>query len=229
MLRQSLLHGRMATTRTLRSLPIPAMLMPSIVNTKKYDIASCNFSNRERSSKTNLTNEHLVRALMKRFNGITAEDITVRLVVSNDDNATSNLVNLLEAVKTAADLELDLIGISLNQNPPIVKVADLDKLRFSHKKNSSRPSKSAPKKIQFSAAIAENDFSRKIKEAVGYLEKGHDCLLKLQSSNFSRRLDGECVPQLLSQIKEALAGHGNFGDIKMDPEKKTATATITPK
>lgn len=234
MLRQSLLFGSIASTRIQRSLLIPASLKPSLIVTKTYDIRSCNFSvpTRPDSKKTvqnTLSNEKLVNVLMRKNKAVTAEDIQVRLVVPDEGKSTSTVVSLLEAIKTASDLELDLIGVSVDQNPPVLKIVSMDKLFYKFKKNTSSSSNLPVKQVQFTAAIAGNDFSRKVNEVLKYLEKGHSCLLKVRSSRFSRRLDGECVPQLIDQLKEAVADRADIGTIKLDEEKRFASVNISPK
>jgi translation initiation factor IF-3 len=56
---------------------------------------------------------------------------TVRIV---GDNIESREISLKEAKKIASNLELDLVEINGNVNPPIVKVVDYSKYMFELKK-----------------------------------------------------------------------------------------------
>lgn len=57
---------------------------------------------------------------------------TVRIV---GDNIESREISLREAKKIASNLELDLVEINGNVNPPIVKVVDYSKYMFELKKH----------------------------------------------------------------------------------------------
>lgn len=57
---------------------------------------------------------------------------TVRIV---GDNIESREISLREAKRIASNLELDLVEINGNVNPPIVKVVDYSKYMFELKKH----------------------------------------------------------------------------------------------
>ena len=57
---------------------------------------------------------------------------TVRVVGENLENP--GVYSLQEALKIAEDLELDLVEISPNADPPVCKVIDYQKFLYQHKK-----------------------------------------------------------------------------------------------
>ena len=56
----------------------------------------------------------------------------MRLVVDEGRGNPSSIevVSLLQAMETARDLDVDLIGIDLEQDPPVVKASDYTKLAY---------------------------------------------------------------------------------------------------
>jgi len=71
-----------------------------------------------------------------------------------------------EAIKRAKDEGLTLIEIAPNANPPVAKIADFGKFRYSEEKKARAQAKKVRggevKEIRFSPFIAENDFNVRI-------------------------------------------------------------------
>ncbi len=84
--------------------------------------------------------------------------------------------SLQEALKLAADLELDLVEISPNAEPPVCKIIDYQKYIYQQKKRAkeikSNASKVVIKEIRFGPNTDEHDFQFKLKHAQGFLEEG---------------------------------------------------------
>ena len=92
------------------------------------------FSSKPRRNQKNdgfLMNEQLIQVLMRRYDAA-AGNLHVRLVIDEGPTQPSSIevVSLLQAMETARDLDVDLIGINLNQNPPVVKAQDYTKLAY---------------------------------------------------------------------------------------------------
>lgn len=81
-----------------------------------------------------------------------------------------------EALQEAKRIELDLILINENANPPICKVMDFTKFLYNQKKakkiNEANQSKSTLKEVQFSPNIGEHDYEVKKKSVIKFLERG---------------------------------------------------------
>lgn len=86
------------------------------------------------------------------------------------------MYSLQEALKLAADLELDLVEISPNAEPPVCKIIDYQKYIYQQKKRAkeikSNASKVVIKEIRFGPNTDEHDFQFKLKHAQGFLEEG---------------------------------------------------------
>ncbi len=76
----------------------------------------------------------------------------------------------------AREKMLDLIEISSNQDPPVVKIADYSRLIFEQRKRVKDSKKKQKivhiKEIKFRPAIDIHDYQHKIKHARNFLEKG---------------------------------------------------------
>lgn len=100
-------------------------------------------------------NEKLIQVLMRRYDAPAAE-LQVRLVVDEGPARPSSIdiVSLLKAMETARDLEVDLIGINLQQDPPVVKAQDYSKLAYkASSKKQTKSDKKPTKEFKFRVSI----------------------------------------------------------------------------
>jgi len=86
------------------------------------------------------------------------------------------IVSLDEALKIAGNLELDLVEISPNTEPPVCKVIDYKKFIYDQKKKQraikSKAQKVVIKELRFGPNTGEHDFDFKLKHARNFLEGG---------------------------------------------------------
>lgn len=72
---------------------------------------------------------------------------------------------------------MDLVEISPDANPPVVKIVDWGKYNYQRTKQlqkNKRSTKSAEmKQMRFGLKISEHDLGVKMKKVVGFLESGH--------------------------------------------------------
>ncbi|MDD3201096.1 MAG: translation initiation factor IF-3 [Bacteroidales bacterium] len=98
----------------------------------------------------------------------------VRLVGENV--AEQGIYPLSEAIRVAEKLELDLVEISPNADPPVCKIIDYQKFIYQQKKKAkeqkANASKVVIKEIRFGPNTDEHDFQFKLKHAQGFLEEG---------------------------------------------------------
>ena len=92
------------------------------------------------------------------------------------DKVEPKIVSLDEALKIAGDLDLDLVEISPNTDPPICKVIDYKKFIYDQKKKQraikSKAQKVVIKELRFGPNTGEHDFNFKLKHARSFLESG---------------------------------------------------------
>ncbi|MDR0981623.1 MAG: translation initiation factor IF-3 [Culturomica sp.] len=98
---------------------------------------------------------------------------TVRVV---GDNMESGVYSLREALAMAEEAGLDLVEISPNAEPPVVKLIDYSKFLYQQKKKQkelkAKSVKVVVKEIRFGPQTDEHDFNFKLKHAKGFLEDG---------------------------------------------------------
>lgn len=86
------------------------------------------------------------------------------------------IVPLQEALQEAREQELDLVEISGNQDPPVVKIIDFSKFKYEQAKKAKEAKKKQNvihvKEIKMRPAIDAHDFEHKVKHAKEFLDKG---------------------------------------------------------
>jgi len=98
----------------------------------------------------------------------------VRVVGDNIDNP--GIYPLREALKIADDLDLDLVEISPNADPPVCKIIDYSKFLYQQKKKQkemkAKAVKVVVKEIRFGPHTDEHDFQFKRRHAEKFLSDG---------------------------------------------------------
>ena len=115
------------------------------------------------------------RPQQKEANAIN-EHIRAREVRLVGDNVTPGIYSIHEALKIAEDLELDLVEISAQAEPPVCKVLDYQKYLYQQKKRAkeqkAKSVKVVIKEIRFGPQTDEHDYNFKLKHAIGFLQEG---------------------------------------------------------
>src|SRR5512136_1085912 len=85
-------------------------------------------------------------------------------------------MSIQDALKMADMLELDLVEISPNADPPVCKIIDYQKFLYQQKKKQkeikARTAKVVVKEIRFGPNTDEHDYNFKLKHAEKFLEDG---------------------------------------------------------
>jgi translation initiation factor IF-3 len=97
----------------------------------------------------------------------------VRLV---GDELEPGIFSFDEALKIARDLELDLVEIVPNAEPPVCRVIDYKKFLYEHKKKQkemkAKATKIVVKEVRFGPNTDEHDFNFKLNHAKKFLQEG---------------------------------------------------------
>ncbi len=97
----------------------------------------------------------------------------VRLV---GDNVETGVYPIAEALRIADELDLDLIEISPNAEPPVCKILDYQKFLYQQRKRmkeqKAKSTKVVVKEIRFGPQTDDHDYNFKLKHAVGFLKEG---------------------------------------------------------
>ncbi len=92
------------------------------------------------------------------------------------DNVEMDIYPTSKALEIAQELELDLVEISPNANPPVCKVMDYKKFVYEQKKREkaikAKASKVVVKEIRFGPNTDDHDYEFKKKHALKFLEEG---------------------------------------------------------
>jgi translation initiation factor IF-3 len=153
----------------------------------------------------------------------------VRLVGDNIDSP--GVVPIKKALEMADNLELDLVEISPNADPPVCKIIDYQKFLYQQKKKQkeikAKTAKVVVKEIRFGPHTDDHDYNFKLKHAIRFLEEGAKVkpyvFFKGRSIVYSEK--GEILLLRLAQDLE------EFGKVEQLPklEGKRMTMLLTPK
>jgi len=153
----------------------------------------------------------------------------VRLVGDNIENP--GVVPLSAALKLADEMELDLVEISPNADPPVCKIIDYQKFLYQQKKKQkeikAKTVKVVIKEIRFGPNTDEHDFNFKLNHAKKFLSDG----AKIKAFVFFKgrtilfKEKGEILLLRLAQELE------DYGKVEQMPklEGKRMTMFIAPK
>lgn len=128
----------------------------------------------------------------------------------------TRIVDFREARRIANEMELDLIELNPNAEPPVMKIASYEKMIYEMKKAAKKAKQNTPqvKEIQLSVNIAANDLKTKANKARDFLKDGHKVkvVLSMRGRELARRdenkrslfefidsLDDVCVPESMPQ------------------------------
>jgi len=98
------------------------------------------------------------------------------LRVIDEDGKQLGVMSKQEALAMAAEQELDLVEISPDAKPPVVKIVDWGKYNYQRTKQLQKNRKAAKsaelKQMRFGLKISDHDLGVKMKKVQGFLEDG---------------------------------------------------------
>ena len=114
-------------------------------------------------------------------------EITAPMVRIVGDNVEPNLVvPIRQAIAMADEMELDLIEISPNAEPPVCRIADYQKFLYQQKRKAkeikAKQVKVVVKEIRFGPQTDDHDYNFKLKHAENFIKEG----AKVKASVFFR-------------------------------------------
>lgn len=153
----------------------------------------------------------------------------VRLVGENIE--TPGVYPLSEALKMADELELDLVEISPNADPPVCKIVDFQKFLYQQKKKQkeikAKTTKVVVKEIRFGPNTDDHDYNFKLKHAISFLEDGSKvkAFVFFKGRSILYKEQGEILLLRFAQDLE------EYGKVEQLPrlEGKRMIMTLSPK
>jgi len=137
-------------------------------------------------------------------------DITaaeVRLIGADGDQV--GIVSIEEAMRTAADADLDLVEIVPNAEPPVCRIMDYGKFVFEAKKQKQEQRKKQKqvqvKEVKFRPGTDIGDYKVKLRNLTKFLENGDKCKVTMRfrgREHAHRELGLELLERVESDLQE---------------------------
>jgi translation initiation factor IF-3 len=129
-----------------------------------------NFSSKEKEPEFKIN--RLITSSKIRLVGDHLEEISVLA----GKEIIPDVYSTAQALAWARELELDLVEISPNADPPVCKIIDYNKFLYNRKKKQkeikSNTAKTVVKEIRFGPNTDDHDFEFKMRHAYKFLEEG---------------------------------------------------------
>ena len=137
------------------------------------------------------------------------EEIRVREVhLIDKDGANRGNVPIAEALRLAQEAGLDLVEISPNNNPPVVKILDVGKYKYQAQKKAAEARKKQKvvevKEIKFRPMIDDHDYDVKLRSMQRFFEEGDKVKVTLRFRG-REMAHQELGTKLLDRVKEDIA------------------------
>jgi translation initiation factor IF-3 len=139
----------------------------------------------------------------------------VRLVGPNGEQV--GVVRIEDALRLAQEADLDLVEVSPDSKPPVVKIMDYGKFKYEQaqkvKEARRNQANTILKEVRFRLKIDKHDYETKMKRAVGFLQAGDKvkAMILFRGREQSRPEQGV---RLLQKFAEDV---GEFGTVESTP------------
>jgi translation initiation factor IF-3 len=141
------------------------------------------------------------------------------------------IVPLKIAIDAAKELDLDLVEVAPQANPPVAKVMDYGKHLYEQERAEREARKqqrsSGQKAIRLRPKIDDHDFATKERQARKFLEGGHSVRVQVMFRRREMRRP-ELGTQLLDRLAGALADVAHV-EARSDMEGRFASMVLAPK
>lgn len=108
----------------------------------------------------------------------------VRLVFDGEND----IVPAETAWEKSEDLGLDLVLVSNETTPPVVRIQDFKKIEYEKKKARKATKKIEVKELRFMANISDHDFQTKVNKINQFLEKGNKVKITVRLKGREREM-----------------------------------------
>jgi translation initiation factor IF-3 len=136
------------------------------------------------------------------------------------------VLSLEDAIKKAQELNLDLIEISPNANPPVAKIADFGKYRYEESKKSKNAKKSHSveiKTLQVKLGTGDHDLILKAKKASEWISEGNRVKIDLFLPGRAKYLDENFLRERIERMLKLISVEYKVAD----PAKKSPKGMST--
>lgn len=163
--------------------------------------------------------------------------------VIDQDGSQLGILSRDEALRAAAESALDLVEISPEADPPVVKIIDWGKYNYQRTKQLQQNRRNTKtlevKQMRFGLKISEHDLDVKLKKVRGFLEIGHKVKItaffrgrELAHKDIGFKLADKVIADLGDSVvvdqSPQLAGKQLSFVVRANPQKSAARAPTAP-
>ncbi len=104
--------------------------------------------------------------------------------LTGPENEPLGVVSLMEALRQAGELDVDLVEISATANPPVCRLMDYGKFKYQEQKKAadakSKQKVIEVKEVKFRPGTDDGDYNIKLRNIKRFLDEGDKCKITLR-------------------------------------------------
>lgn len=136
------------------------------------------------------------------------------------------ILTLEEALKAAEERGLDLVEVAPKEVPPVAKLMDYGKFKYTMEKRNREARKKQKaytlKEVKMRPKIGDHDFDTKKNHAIDFLKGGHK--VKVTCSFFGREMSHQELGRAL--IEKMVVDIGDLGKVEMPPKMEGRNLSV---
>ncbi len=156
------------------------------------------------------------------------------VLVIGPDGKSLGVMRTIDAIKLAKDMELDLVEVSPNANPPVAKIMDYGKFLYQEKKKLKEAKKkqtsSETKELKLTPNIDKHDLGIKLRKAREFIEDGYKVRFRLVfrgrqivHKDIAKELLQSIIDELsdVAEVEQQPRGEGRIMVMLLRPKRKS--------
>ncbi|MEO6623839.1 MAG: translation initiation factor IF-3 [Burkholderiaceae bacterium] len=120
----------------------------------------------------------------ERKHRLNREIMSPEVRLSGPENEPMGVVSLMEALRLAGEMDVDLVEISATANPPVCRLMDYGKFKYQEQKKAAEAKSKQTvieiKEIKFRPGTDDGDYNIKMRNIRRFLAEGDKCKITLR-------------------------------------------------